>query len=433
MKGKYHKKRKLSKSYKRIIQRKLIIFFVAIGTLAIIVACGILFLDNGSKIASGIFAESSETEDEESSEAENEESSEVEDEESSEAEDEESSEAENEESSEVEDEESSEAEDEESLEVENEQSSEAENEESSEAEDEQSSEAENEESSEVENEEPSEAEDEKSSEAEDEESSEAENEESSEAEDEESSEAEDEESSEAADEESSEAADEESSEAEDEESSETNAHIISGVSGTCQFPELPTGCEATALYSLMKYWEIQVNKYDLAMNYMPREYVYFEKGSFYGPNPMDTFAGDPSTESGSFGCFAKCLVKTFERFALENQEANEFFAIDLTGKCLDYLLQEYVAKDNPVLVIVTPRLVYPHYGCSWMLENGETWDWQSGHHAMVVYGFNENEIYVTDSANWSGMATYNRKEFEEIYKIKGLSAMTILLSNKKGQ
>ena len=60
MKGKYQRKRKsVSDSKKRFIQRKLIIFFVTIGTLAIIVACGILFWDNGSKIASGIFAESS--------------------------------------------------------------------------------------------------------------------------------------------------------------------------------------------------------------------------------------------------------------------------------------------------------------------------------------------------------------------------------------
>ena len=207
-----------------------------------------------------------------------------------------------------------------------------------------------------------------------------------------------------------------------------DTHVISGIKGICQFPELPTGCEVTALTCLMNYWGINVGKYDMAMNYMPRENLFYEGDTLYGPNPIDTFVGDPSSDYG-FGCFAGCLVRTFERYILTNQELMEkYIAIDLTGQSLESILQEYVAKDCPVLVIVSPYLREPYKSFTWKLEDGGTWTWETGHHAMVIYGFDleREEVYVADSVYESGIATYPLTSFEEVYIKKGMSAMTIL-------
>ena len=268
-----------------------------------------------------------------------------------------------------------------------------------------------------------------SSEIEVDESSEPEIDESSEIEVDESSESEIDESSEIEVDESSEPEVNEPSDPETDGDSEiVTSYVIKGVKGIYQFPELPTGCEVTALTCLVNFWRINVDKVDLAMNYMPRSELRYETDGIFGPNPMDTFVGDPTTEWGSFGCFAPCLVRTFENYVHTNWLAEKYVAIDISGQSFESILQEYVANDCPVLVIVSPFLIEPKESITWNLEDGGTWTWQQGHHAMVVYGFDleSNEIYVADSAVVTGMATYALTDLEEIYIEKGMSAMTIL-------
>ena len=213
---------------------------------------------------------------------------------------------------------------------------------------------------------------------------------------------------------------------------EVDAHIISGVNGIFQFPELPTGCEATALTTLMNFWGIKVEKYDLAMNYMPRKGLFYEDDVLYGPNPIDTFVGDPSSDY-SFGCYTKCLVRTFENYLNTHSELKDnYTAIDLDIE-FSRILQEFVTEDLPVIVIVSPYLRDPYGGFSWKLKDGGIWTWKTGHHAMVVYGYDleKEEVYVADSAVSSGMATYPVNEIERIYNMKGRYAMTILPKKKQ--
>ena len=207
-----------------------------------------------------------------------------------------------------------------------------------------------------------------------------------------------------------------------------NAYKIKGIKGIYQLPQLPTGCEATALTTLMNFKGIKADKYEIAMDYMPRKELYFEDKVLYGPNPVSTFVGNPSEDSG-LGCFAPCLVRTFKSFQKKHTDVKEKYqAVDLTGSDFEILLQDYVVKDIPIVVIVSQFMWKPHEGTTWQLKSGGTWTWMVNHHAMVVYGFDlsKNEVYVCDSLQQSGIATYDLQRFEEIYNLKGKSAMTIL-------
>ena len=110
-------------------------------------------------------------------------------------------------------------------------------------------------------------------------------------------------------------------------------------------------------------------------------------------------------------------------------------AEDLSGISLDIILKKYILKEIPVLVIVSPSLKEPVPSITWELEDGGSWTWFSGHHAMVIYGFDlkTEEVYVADSATYCGIATYPLSRFKEVYETKGLSAMTILHNDKKEQ
>lgn len=207
-----------------------------------------------------------------------------------------------------------------------------------------------------------------------------------------------------------------------------NAYTIKGIKGICQLPELPTGCEATALTVIMNYKGINVDKYEIAMEYMPRMNLYYENGILYGPNPMHVFTGTPSSDSG-LGCFVPCICTTARKFFNANEQIKpNFRVLDLSGKDFKTLLVEYVAQDNPVLVIVTQGLSKQYEGVKWQIYHGKEWQWMTNHHAMVVFGFDisKNKIYVCDPLRENGRYTYNLDEFEEIYNSRGKPAMTIV-------
>lgn len=207
-----------------------------------------------------------------------------------------------------------------------------------------------------------------------------------------------------------------------------DSYIIENINGMCQLPELPTGCEATALTVVMNYRGIKANKYNISMVYMPRREFYYKDGFLYGEDPTYVFMGNPSKNSG-LGCFAPCLVKTFDNFSSRRLKyCKKYQPIDLTGSDFEIILQNYVAKGNPVVVIVSPYLYNPYKGTEWKLENGGKWIWEVNHHAMVVYGFDltKKQIYVCDPLSSTGKATYDLSRFEEIYNLKGKSAMTII-------
>ena len=50
------------------------------------------------------------------------------------------------------------------------------------------------------------------------------------------------------------------------------------------------------------------------------------------------------------------------------------------------------------------------------------------HHAMTIYGYDlkNDKIMVCDPLRSNGFYTYNLSKFEEIYNLKGKSAMTII-------
>lgn len=209
--------------------------------------------------------------------------------------------------------------------------------------------------------------------------------------------------------------------------SNINHYEISGFSGICQLPELPTGCEATALTALMQYKGITANKIDVATRHMPKGDLYYENGILYGPNPRITFVGDPSKDSG-LGCFAVCLVRTFKDYQKAHSSAKDFQAVNLNETNLKTLLQKYVANDYPVVVIVSQDLRYPIDDGYWNYRQGGSYHWKMNHHAMTIYGYdlNNDKIMVCDPLKSNGLYTYSLSKFEEIYNIKGKSAMTII-------
>ncbi|OOB77449.1 MAG: hypothetical protein BEN18_10380 [Epulopiscium sp. Nuni2H_MBin001] len=165
------------------------------------------------------------------------------------------------------------------------------------------------------------------------------------------------------------------------------ANIIKDVDIIAQHPELPTGCEATALTMLLNYHGIMVTKEDVA-SIMPKsdapELSYKMK---YADNPNFTFIGDPFSEDG-YGVYAPVILDMIEWFLPGRR-------VDLSGGSFDVVFDS-IDRGEPVIIWATINMIPPERGSSWELPNGNTFNWISHEHAMVVVGYDENYIYIND-------------------------------------
>ncbi len=154
-----------------------------------------------------------------------------------------------------------------------------------------------------------------------------------------------------------------------------------------QFPDYPTGCESIALYILLKYYEIDVTPNDIINDIRKGELPYVENDTIYGGNPEIEFIGDPNN-SNSYGVYNQPLAEV----------ANMYKPGIISQTNFDFTeVLRLIDNNHPVLVWVTINLTEPYISNSWIYKpTGEVINWISGEHAMVVIGYNEYEVIVSD-------------------------------------
>lgn len=164
-----------------------------------------------------------------------------------------------------------------------------------------------------------------------------------------------------------------------------------------QLPELPTGCEATALAILLRMNGVPVDKTEIA-DAMPKSY----DGDF-----VYSFWGNPYSDNG-FACMAPCSVNTANIF-LDNSYK---IAVEYTGTNL---------KDLPLpsAVWVTTDIEDPIY--SGYEKDGYKLFYNT--HCVVVERISNGYAYVADPLN--GRTKYPLSQFESVYDELGSQAVYI--------
>lgn len=178
-----------------------------------------------------------------------------------------------------------------------------------------------------------------------------------------------------------------------------------------QNPELPTGCEITALTIVLNYLGYDVDKLTLADNFL-------DKGRVGETSPYKAFVGNPRDEDAC-GAFAPVIVNSAKRYLYsENSDMNVY---NVTGA--DYSeLVDYVDNGHPVLVWETMWMAKPHIAAEWNVD-GETIVWKSHEHAMVLIGYTADTYIMADPLR--GIYEYDKEVVEERYKDMGRQAIVI--------
>lgn len=189
-----------------------------------------------------------------------------------------------------------------------------------------------------------------------------------------------------------------------------------------QNPELPTGCEITALTMVLNYYGYKVDKTTMASEYLPTTTYYTYCGSdgrMYGPDLENYFVGDPFSELGTV-CGAGAVEISANSYLEENESI--MCAKNITGCSVEWLYQ-YVSKGTPVVVLVTIGMEDRQSEIGWYTEDGDYVDWSTNDHGSVLIGWDKDE--VTIACPILGIQTYSREQFEKVFVERGSKAVVL--------
>lgn len=192
-------------------------------------------------------------------------------------------------------------------------------------------------------------------------------------------------------------------------------YSISDFKAVLQKPELPTGCEVTALCEVLNYLGFDIDKVTLSDEFMPMDNN--------GITTMKTaYIGDPKSDEG-FGCNAPVIVQTADDY-FESVDS-PCYAVDMTGSSMKELYYQ-VSQGRPVVIWNTINMIVSAPNLRWVTnENEEMWfnDFQ---HCVALYGYDLDRNVVCVADPLAGNVEYDLKRFESIfYDLMGRQAVVI--------
>lgn len=189
-----------------------------------------------------------------------------------------------------------------------------------------------------------------------------------------------------------------------------------------QQPQLPNGCEAASLATLLEYNSVSVDLTALGEDYLLRQSFTYSGPNRYGPDPEQAYAGDPASASGGWYCFEGPIIEAANAWLRD--QGSDLRAESETGADLDRLGQ-LLRQGTPVAVWFTQDYEQPRFNTSftWTLPDGSTYTPYGNLHCVVLTGMDESQCYLADPLQ--GDSVIGRDQFERIYTAMGSRAVVL--------
>lgn len=200
--------------------------------------------------------------------------------------------------------------------------------------------------------------------------------------------------------------------------------VIIDTAQIMQNPELPNGCEITALASALIACGYPVDKLQLADNYLP------QSQSYWGADPEKVYMGNPRHSSANPGghtqgwyCYEGPILEAANRYLAEQGSLMRARAEKLERETIFKKLTDGI----PVVSWVTIDMASPRHSSNsaWNDENGQWFVPYVNVHCVLVIGYNLplNEVAIMDPM--TGFRTENMDTFFSVYEQMGSRSVTI--------
>lgn len=187
------------------------------------------------------------------------------------------------------------------------------------------------------------------------------------------------------------------------------------VTPVLQNPELPTGCEVTALTMALQYAGYTIDKCALVDKYLVLADPYT---ATFG----EAFIGSPY-DATAWGCYAPVIVETARSF-LADQGSTEHVK-NLTGCSLKTLLGE-VANGTPIVtwatIGMTTHVEERYY---WTTDEGKDAVFLINEHCVLLTGYDLDRNIVIVCDPLEGRIEYDLDRFAECYSLVYQQAVAI--------
>lgn len=183
-----------------------------------------------------------------------------------------------------------------------------------------------------------------------------------------------------------------------------------------QYPELPTGCEVTALAMALQYYGVEVSKTTLAdeMPYDRTLLVRDQEGVIVSwGDPEVGYVGNPYELGVTIN--PKPLKTLLNKY---RSGGIAFYGKDFKD------IVPYVRKGNPVIVWITLNYELLEER-TWITPKGKVIHSPRPLHVVVVTGFDHEFVYVNDSDSNEKNAKIPISQFIKIYDAMGRRALVV--------
>lgn len=192
-------------------------------------------------------------------------------------------------------------------------------------------------------------------------------------------------------------------------------YVIDNFDTVMQEPELPTGCEVTALTQTINYYGFDVDKVELSDVFMP-----IDHDGYYTMN--EAYLGDPHATNG-FGCNAPVIVNTADDYF--EYIGSDWYAMNLSGISLEEVFYQ-VEQGRPVIIWTTIGQRETHAEFQFELGCGEDFYFNPFQHCVTIYGYDYDEGTVNIADPLVGNTEYDMERFERIYDVMEQQAVILV-------
>lgn len=185
----------------------------------------------------------------------------------------------------------------------------------------------------------------------------------------------------------------------------------------------PTGCESVTAVMALNYAGIDISTDEFVDKYLPRgSALYVVDGTYYSPDPMEYFLGEPRSEDG-WGCYAPVIKSAVGRVLKDMGSERE--VEDLCGLSLEELVDGYIREGVPVMIWATRGMEEPRYGTTLTVEgSGRRIDWIQPEHCLLLVGEKEDTYLFNDPLEGKTVA-YKKQAVQRAYEALGSQALAI--------
>lgn len=199
-----------------------------------------------------------------------------------------------------------------------------------------------------------------------------------------------------------------------------------------QKPDYYYACESVSAVMLLQGMGYDIDPRTFIDTYLTIKYMTFTDEGIMAADMNSAFINNPYDTSG-YGCFSPVIAKSINKY-FDDIGETQYKAIFEKDVELSYVIQKYVAKEQPVLLWATTYMVESYPTDSWIIdyvdeyaeyEIGDVFTFPYNEHCLLLVGYDDYYYYFNDPL-YGSLVKYEKSLVESRYEQMGKQIVAVV-------